>query len=400
MEVAYVILIVSIFVVAVIAVLWVAYFLAREKINTLKKESKQIETDYFQVINELEIAKEKLNTLTGTIDAAVIFLNQERQVTALNKTAETLFKNTSETALAKNFIVLVRDYEMDTIVQKCIFTNHEQKGMIQSSDNKQFLELTATPLNSGAIVLVRDITNIRKLEKIRQDFIVNISHELRTPIASCKAIAETLQNGALSDKKVARDFLRRMHIEIDKLGQMVNELGELSRIESGELKLKLTPVNANNIIIKVAERLKTQADRAQITISLDMPPELPEVVADADKIEQVLINLVHNAIKFTPQNGNIVISSAVQDDRIIVSVSDTGIGIPEDDLPHIFERFYKVDKARSGGGTGLGLSIAKHIIQAHSGEIHVRSKEGNGSLFVFSLPLALSPVLNTNLNKI
>lgn len=400
MDIAYVILIVSIFVVAVIATLWVAYFLSREKINALKKEIKQIEGEFTKVNNNLGTANERLNTILDTIESAVIFLNQERQVTALNKMAERLFRINPGTALEKNFIVLARDYEMDTIVQKCIFTNHEQKGMIQSSDNKQSLELTATPLNSGALVLVQDVTNIRKLEKIRQDFVVNISHELRTPIASCKAIVETLQNGASSDKKVAKDFLQRMHVEIDKLGQMVNELGELSRIESGELKLNLAPVAVNNVIIKVADRLKTQAERAHVSINLDISPGLPNAFADEDKIEQVLINFVHNAIKFTPQNGNITVSSAEQNNQLIVSVSDTGIGIPEDDLPHIFERFYKVDKARSGGGTGLGLSIAKHIVQAHGGDIHVRSKESKGSLFVFSIPLAPLPALNTNLNKI
>jgi len=176
----------------------------------------------------------------------------------------------------------------------------------------------------------------------------------------------------------------------DKLGQMVNELGELSRIESGELKLTLEPVDMAKVITRITDRLKAQADRARLTVNLDIPPDLPRVMGDANRIEQVLINLVQNAIKFTHQKERVNISSMVRDQMVLVSVLDTGIGVPEDDLPHIFERFYKVDKARSGGGTGLGLAIAKHIVQAHGGDIWVESEESKGSNFIFSLPIASS----------
>jgi two-component system, OmpR family, phosphate regulon sensor histidine kinase PhoR len=377
----------------------IAYNKKKIQVNGIKKEINQRQIALLSVKKELESEKERQAAIMNIIGAAVVILDEECQIVTLNNFAETLFRVSTRDASGKTFIALIRDHEMAAIVQRCRDTNQEQKGAVIYSRNKQFLDLTATPFSSGVVVLIQDITNLRRLEKIRQDFIVNISHELRTPIASCKAIVETLQNGALADKKVAKDFLQRLHVETDKLAQMVNELGELSRIESGELILKLTKVNIKNIIVKVADRLQTQADRSGVSIKLDMPPGLPSVTADADRIEQVLINLVHNAIKFTPQNGMITISSEVRDNDLTVSVQDTGTGIPEDDLPHIFERFYKVDKARSSGGTGLGLAIAKHIIQAHNGNIQAESEEGKGSVFIFSLPLEPSPVLNTNLNK-
>jgi two-component system phosphate regulon sensor histidine kinase PhoR len=365
------------------------------KVEELYEAMEGLETRFKALECELSGEREKLGAILTTIGAGIIILDKERQVTMLNKTAARLFRVAADTAANKPLISLTRDHEMDNAVRRCLETNEGQTASVQPSGTRQYLELTAAPLGSGALLLIQDMTNVRRLEKMRQDFISNISHELRTPIASCKAIVETLQNGALKERKVAADFLERMHVETDKLAQMVNELGELSRIESGELTLKLAPLDIAAVAAKVKDRLKAQADRAQLEINLDIPPDLPGISGDTDRIEQVLVNLVHNAIKFTPQNGDLTISSGVQDDSVLVSVSDTGIGIPEDDLPHIFERFYKVDKARSGGGTGLGLAIAKHIVQAHGGDIWAESEDGKGSTFIFSLPIIvpdLSPI--------
>jgi two-component system, OmpR family, phosphate regulon sensor histidine kinase PhoR len=359
-------------------------------IKKLDRSQELLGTKIETLENDVGKEREKLATILATIGAGIVVLDRERQVTTINKTAAKLFRITNEAALGKPFINLTRDHEMDIVVQKCLATNQQQTGSVQWAGSKQYLELTAAPLSHGVLVLVQDLTNIRRLEKIRQDFISNISHELRTPIASCKAIVETLQNGAINDNNIAEDFLQRMHVETDKLAQMVNELGELSRIESGELTLKMGPVDISESIMRVIDRLKAQADRAGLSVNLNIPSNLPRVTGDAEKIEQVLMNLVHNAIKFTPQNGGIILSSGVQDDMMLISVQDTGMGIPEDDLPHIFERFYKVDKARSGGGTGLGLAIAKHIVQAHGGDIRAESEESKGSTFIFSLPVVKS----------
>ncbi len=357
------------------------------EVGELNEALEQLTLKLESLVSDLGGEKEKAAAILSTIGAGVLLLNREMNITMLNKTAESLFEVSGGVAVGKPFINLVRDHDMVAIVQKCIETAQNQTGVVQVLGTKLCLELTATPLSSGALVLVQDLTNIRKLEKIRQDFIANISHELRTPIASCKAIVETLQGGAINDKNVVQDFLQRMHIETDKLAQMVNELGELSRIESGELILERKRIDLAGVVNRVIERLKAQADRARLSIILDIPRNLPGIVGDADRIEQVLVNLVHNAIKFTPQGGKIAISFRVEEDKLLTSVNDTGIGIPEDDLPHIFERFYKVDKARSGGGTGLGLAIAKHIVRAHGGDIWAESEERKGSTFTFSLPI-------------
>ncbi len=337
---------------------------------------------------ELSGEREKLAATLSVVSVAVLLLDEERQVTVLNKVAEKLFKTGSEAAMGRPFIALVRDHEMDDLVRRCMQTAEPQRGIVAAEGSRQYFDLTAAPLSNGTLVLVQDITEIRRLEKVRQDFMANISHELRTPIASLKALVETLQDGAINDERIAQDFLLKMQVESDKLAQMVDELGELSRIESGEMSLKMEPVDVAGVVGRVAERLRAQAERAQLSLVLDNAPSLPRFMGDENRVEQVLVNLVHNAIKFTPRDGKITISSRAEGDRLLVTVADTGIGIPADDLPRIFERFYKVDRARSGGGTGLGLAIAKHIIQAHGGEIWVESEEGKGSAFTFSLPVA------------
>jgi two-component system phosphate regulon sensor histidine kinase PhoR len=200
-------------------------------------------------------------------------------------------------------------------------------------------------------------------------------------------MVETLLGGAIKDDKAAGDFLTRIDSEVDHLAQIVAELTQLSRIETGEAELKLEPVNLNKLIDEAVSEMSPLAERQQVTISTQLSPDLPSVHADKDRILQTTVNLVHNAIKFNKPAGKVTISSGYDKHSATVSITDTGIGISKDDLPHVFERFYKVDKARSGKGSGLGLAIAKHTIQAHGGNIDVKSEEGKGSTFTFSLPL-------------
>jgi two-component system phosphate regulon sensor histidine kinase PhoR len=360
------------------------------KVEELDEALKLAEVKLRALAEDLGGERERVAAILSAIGASILLLDNAGRVIMLNKSAEKMFKVSSEAATGRPFIALIRDHEMDAIVRRSLETTQKQTGVVQLAGSKRYLELTAMPLSSGAMVQVQDITNIKRLEKVRQDFIANISHELRTPIASLKAMVETLQNGAVTDKSVAEDFLQRMQVETDKLAQMVNELGELSRIESGDLSLKLEPVDLSESVRRVVERLRPQAERAQLSLNFALSANLPLVMGDENRIEQVLVNVVHNAIKFTPKNGRVTISSEVEGDSVLISISDNGIGIPADDLPRIFERFYKVDRARSGGGTGLGLAIAKHIVQAHGGSIWVKSEEGKGSTFTFSLPIARS----------
>jgi two-component system phosphate regulon sensor histidine kinase PhoR len=260
-----------------------------------------------------------------------------------------------------------------------------------------FVQAVVTPFQDkgarGYLVILQDLTAVRRLQTIRRDFVSNISHELRTPLASLRAVVETLQDSALEDPPAAQRFLDRAGQEVDVLTQMVEELLELSRIESGQVPLRLAPTAVTDLVLNPLERLRSQAQRGDVELVLDLPPSLPQVLADAERVQQVITNLLHNAIKFTPSQGKITIRadgpSADQLEEVVISVRDTGIGISQEDVPRIFERFYKSDRARtrSRGGTGLGLAICRHIVQAHNGRIWVKSTEGKGSTFFFSLPV-------------
>jgi len=334
--------------------------------------------------------RDKVSVIVSQIGDAIFVTDGQARVTMLNRAAEAVARLPRHEAPGRTFIEVVRDHELDELVQRCLQSGEQQTGLVETRPRRGLLRVVATPLveSAGCLVLVQDLTELRKLETVRRDFVSNISHELRTPIASLKALGETLQDGAIDDATVSREFLERLNVEVDKLAQMVEELGELSRIESGEVRLEREPIDVRDTAARAADRLGVQAERAGLRLLTDFPADLPTVAADARRIEQSIVNLIHNSIKFTPAGGQVVVSARQEDDGVVVSVSDTGTGIPADDLPRVFERFYKVDKARSQSGTGLGLAIVKHLVEAHGGRIWADSVEGRGATFSFSLPLA------------
>jgi two-component system phosphate regulon sensor histidine kinase PhoR len=243
-------------------------------------------------------------------------------------------------------------------------------------------------MSGSTLLLFQDLTNQRQTEAMRRDFISNVSHELRTPLAALKALTETLQAGALEDPPAAHRFLEQMETEVDSLSLMVNELLELSRIESGRVPLNLAPTPPLDIVYPAVDRLRLQAERAGLLLSVECAEDLPLVLADATRVQQVVVNLLHNAIKFTPSEGEVTVNVTRQDREVRFAISDTGIGIAAEDLPRIFERFYKVDRSRATSGTGLGLAIARHLVEAHGGRIWAESEVGKGSTFYFTIPLA------------
>jgi two-component system phosphate regulon sensor histidine kinase PhoR len=234
---------------------------------------------------------------------------------------------------------------------------------------------------------VKDLTERQRIEQIRKDLVSNIAHEFRTPIASIRLLAETLQQGAINDPKVSADFLSKIDVESVRLQQMTDDLNQLALIESDGLPLEREAADVGRLIKHTVERLKAQADRKGISIIINIEPGMPRPVVDKNGIESVLMNLVHNGIKYTDTTGQITVNARRENDTIRVSVTDTGIGISSDELPRIFERFYKVDKSRNTEGSGLGLAISKHIIASHGGKIWAESVEGKGSTFCFTLPL-------------
>jgi two-component system phosphate regulon sensor histidine kinase PhoR len=285
---------------------------------------------------------------------------------------------------------VLRQHQLVETWQRCQREGEAREETVELAPNRKFLQLVVLPdrQTGGTLLLVQDLTRLRRLETVRRDFISNVSHELRTPLASLKALTETLRDGALEDPPAARRFLTRIETEVDALTQMAQELLELARIESGQVPLERRALAPGELIASSAERMRAQAERAGLALHVHVPDGLPEVLADRPRLEQVLVNLIHNAIKFTPPGGSLTLSAEREGDIVRFSVEDTGTGIPADDLPRIFERFYKADRARSGGGTGLGLSISRHLVESHGGRIWAESREGDGSTFHFTLPIA------------
>jgi two-component system phosphate regulon sensor histidine kinase PhoR len=243
---------------------------------------------------------------------------------------------------------------------------------------------------SGAVVVLHDVTELRRLERVRQDFVANVSHEFKTPLTAIQGFAETLLAGALDDPNNNRHFLEIIRDHAARLARLTDDLLKLARIEAGKLEVQFHPVFLVEVIEGCAATTLLKANRRQISFDVDLPPGLPAVLADASLLHDVLQNLLDNAIQYTPVGGQIHVSAKANTREAVVAVTDTGIGIPVADQERIFERFYRVDAARSreAGGTGLGLSIAKHIVEAHGGRMWVESAVGRGSKFSFSIPLA------------
>lgn len=240
----------------------------------------------------------------------------------------------------------------------------------------------------GCVVIFHNITDIRRTEKMRRDFVANVSHELRTPLSAIEGYSETLLDGALDDPAVCRDFVQVIHRHSLRLTQLVGNLLDLSKLESTDYKPEFLPISLQNLIQQVLMLVEDKAQEKDIEIAVDISSSLPKAMADLSSLQQVLTNLLDNAIKYTPTQGHVRVQAfQTPQNKIQVEVVDTGIGIETKYHSRIFERFYRVDKARSRemGGTGLGLSIVKHIVQLHNGEIWVESEAGNGSKFIFTL---------------
>lgn len=332
-----------------------------------------------------------LATVLGHMADGVIITDGLGRVQWINAAAERLFDTTAAQTVGKSFAQVVRHHELIDLWQQATEAGEELEEVFEIRRRNAFLRAIITPLREealqGSLCIVQDLTRVRQLEMMRRDFISNISHELRTPLASLKALVETLRDGALEDTDVAQQFLQKMETEVEAMVQMVQELLDLARIESGQAALNIEPTDLEPLARGVVERLRPQANRSGLSLEVHFPQGLPPVLADGERIQQVLMNLLHNAIKFTPAGGKVEVSAEFIGEEVIVAVRDTGIGISPQDLPRVFERFYRADRARSGSGTGLGLAIAKHIVQNHGGRIWAESVEGQGSTFFFALPV-------------
>ncbi|MGH7721928.1 MAG: sensor histidine kinase [Candidatus Dormibacteria bacterium] len=245
---------------------------------------------------------------------------------------------------------------------------------------------------AGILIWVRDETRMRHLEKMRRDFISNVSHELRTPLAAMRVMTETLLAGALDDGPAAQEFVHRISLEVEQMAQMVEELLELSALEGEQRPVPDDAVPVVDLLLAI-DRLRPLIDDKHINLVFDVPPDIPPIRGDVTHLQQVVRNLVHNAVKFTPSSGTITIAAARRGDEVELRCTDTGVGIRADDLARIFERFWKADgsRRRDGEGSGLGLAIARHVVAAHRGTIQVTSEVGRGTTFVVRLAAWVAP---------
>lgn len=367
----------------------------RDEVGQLTRAFNYMAEQLQDKVTTLDIERSRLSTVLEHMVDGVIITDESGVITMANAAAARILRYDLDNIVGCRFAQVAYSHHLMELWNRCYESGQEQNETIETALYGNFLQAIMTPLQSSMspriLVMLQDLTHVRRLETVRRDFISNISHELRTPLASLSLVVETLRDGAIEDPPVARRFLSHMEGELASLTQMVEELLELSRIESGRVPLNIKPTRVRKLIYKPIKSLQPQAERKGIELVISVPEDLPRVYADAKRIHQVVINLVHNAIKFTSGGGTVTVFARLGDgesagSEIVIGVADTGVGIPEEDLARIFERFYKTDRARAQEGTGLGLAIAKHIVQGHRGRIWVESIEGVGSTFYFALP--------------
>ncbi|HLF18805.1 MAG TPA: ATP-binding protein [Candidatus Omnitrophota bacterium] len=372
------------------------YIRSNDEIGDLAESINYMSDQIKTRIDEVTRSKSRLEAVLLSMFEGMMVVNEEGRILLMNQRLRDFLRVTQE-PLGRKPLEIIRNIEIQDLTDKVLSLEKgvESKELVVHLPEERTLQIHATPVirdgkTEGAVLVFHDITELRRLEKVRQDFVANVSHELRTPLTSIKGYAETLLEGAIDDKANARDFLEIIYTDAGRLSNLVNDLLDLSRIESGKAEFDIKPVALDPIVERVITALSNQAKTKAIEIRKDLPKQLPKVLMDDTAIAQVLLNLVDNAIKYNKISGSVLISAKDEGHSVKVFVQDTGIGIPQEDLPRIFERFYRVDKARSRelGGTGLGLSIVKHIVSAHQGDVFVESTPGRGSTLSFTLPTA------------
>ncbi len=380
------IILISLIIIFLFIAIWFAWHYSDSR-RSLNEQNNLIKNLNLQ-LTTLNAERARLAAVLDQMTDGVLIVDSQGRIQFANPASKKLFETVDP--VNRSIVEVVRHHQLVEAWRRCQQTNELQSESVEVPTRRQFLQLVVIPDThaGGSLLLVQDLTRVRRLETVRRDFISNISHELRTPLASLKALTETLQNGALSDSEAGPRFLSRIVTEVDALTQMTQELLDLSRIESGQVELNLAPISPKKLLMSACDRMKLQAERAGLTLRVECPDDLPNVRADQARLEQVLVNLIHNAVKFTRPGGEVILLAETTSGGVRFGVKDTGIGIPSDDVSRIFERFYRVDRSRSGSGTGLGLSIARHIVETHQGKIWVDSIEGQGSTFFFTIPKA------------
>ncbi|GIP15475.1 PAS domain-containing sensor histidine kinase [Paenibacillus montaniterrae] len=338
-----------------------------------------------------------LQSVLSNMINGVVMMDSQGSILIMNDRAEQILGISASKLIGRHYREIKQQYELSQLIMEGFETRkHIHEEITFYYPEERLLELNLVPIYqthgtefSGILLVLQDVSAIRRLERMRSEFVANVSHELKTPIAAVKGFAETLLGGAVKDEETAKAFLEIIYDESERLNRLIGDILELSKIESRRVPLILSPVNIAQFMVNTIAILEVSAHRKHINVNLSAPEEL-YMEADEDRLRQIFVNLLSNAISYTPEGGKVEVRiSLTEQEQVRIEISDTGIGIPEKDLPRIFERFYRVDKARSrsSGGTGLGLSIVKHLVELHKGTITVQSVVGKGTTFILELPI-------------
>lgn len=375
---------------ALVAALLMIVWLTR-RLDAARRQTEIAQTERDRARDEASQLHARWDTVTRSVGEGVILIDADEQIVFLNDAAKTLLG--LHDAMGHPFGEIAWRLQMQPLVGEVLAGRAESLSQTVVKDERAFqvhVRACAADSSCGAVIVFSEVTELQRLGRVRREFVANISHELRTPVATLQLLADTVANEIRQNPSAASEWLEKMSSQIDVLHQLTRELMDLALIESGQMPIKLIDIPVAELVTQVVALFEPQIERKQIAIENQVPPALC-ALADPGGVRRVLSNLLHNAIKFTPTNGRIAIRAKQVADNIEIQIEDTGIGIPARDLPRVFERFYKVDRSRVEGemrGTGLGLAIAKHIIEGHGGRIWAESVEGKGSTFHFTLPAA------------
>jgi two-component system phosphate regulon sensor histidine kinase PhoR len=369
-----------------------------DEIGTLGRSLNVMVGRLREKIEDLEQEQAKTTAILDAMVEGVIAVDDHEHILLMNGQARLMFGLPAGRAEGKPFLEVIRNADLHEIFRSVHAEGAGealQRELTLTSPAYRVLGVNARRLTlagsaPGVVIVLHDVSALRQLERVRTEFVANVSHELRTPLTAIQGYLETLLSGALEEPENARRFLEIVLRHSERLGRLLNDLTDLSNIELGKVTLQREPVRLDDVVASVAEMIAPRATRSRVTVAADTPADLPTVMADRDRLVQILINLVDNAVKYTPEGGAVRVAAGPGPDGMIeVAVTDTGIGIPAVDLPRITERFYRVDKARSRelGGTGLGLAIVKHLVLAHGGDLRIESREGQGTTVRFTLPI-------------
>ncbi|MCO0597197.1 two-component system histidine kinase PnpS [Peribacillus butanolivorans] len=346
-----------------------------------------------------EMNQDRLETLVENIGSGVLLIDSKGYTTLINREFKKSFGVNSATFLFQVFYSVIKDKEVISIIEEIFRTEKTIKRQVKiplAIERKHF-EIYGAPIIGthdewkGILLIFHDITELKRLEQMRKDFVANVSHELRTPITSIKGFSETLLDGALKDEKTLKHFLSIILKESDRLQELIQELLNLSKMEQQEFVLKTGDVDITNVLGDIQEMLIGKLKEKEVSLEIKASSKPVFIEGESDRIKQVFINLITNALTYTPNGGWVTVNVTENEQTVDIVVQDSGIGIEEKELPRIFERFYRIDKARSrdSGGTGIGLAIVKHIIEVHKGKIKVESTPGSGTTFTVTLNKSL-----------